>query len=74
MPFKYPKHVALCFSELEGFLKDMVHERKAAKADGLEGSDQTDLFSALLSGVQDEEGHGVLTTEELRESPWLRWE
>lgn len=52
----------------------MVHERKAAKADGLEGSDQTDLFSALLSGVQDEEGHGVLTTEELRESPWLRWE
>ncbi|KAL8279097.1 hypothetical protein RQP46_008555 [Phenoliferia psychrophenolica] len=63
LPFEYPKHVQLCFAELEGFLKDMVRERKEAKISG--GADQNDLFSALLNGVQDEEGSGVLTTEEL---------
>ncbi|KAK4700935.1 hypothetical protein P7C70_g5303, partial [Phenoliferia sp. Uapishka_3] len=62
LPFKYPRQVALCFSELEGFLKDMVHERKVAKSRGV---DQNDLFSALLDGVSDEEGAGVLTMEEL---------
>jgi hypothetical protein len=42
----------------------MVDERKAETAGGAE---YHDLFSALLEGVADEDGSGVLTTEELSE-------
>lgn len=42
----------------------MIKERKEEKACGVE---QTDLFSALLEGVSDEEGAAVLTNEELSE-------
>lgn len=62
LPLKFPKHVQLCFSELEGFLHDMVRDRKEEKAGGAQ---HEDLFSVLLEGVKDEEGEGVLTTEEL---------
>jgi hypothetical protein len=43
----------------------MVKEREEEKACGLERSD---LFSALMDGVSDEEGAAVLTTEELSEA------
>lgn len=42
----------------------MIKERKDEKACGVE---RTDLFSALMEGVSDDEGAAVLTTEELSE-------
>ena len=47
-------------------MRDMIRERKDEKAGGAE---HEDLFSALLSGVNDDEGDGILSTEELRTSP-----
>lgn len=42
----------------------MIEERRDEKASGVERSD---LFSALMDGVSDEEGAAVLTTRELSE-------
>lgn len=63
LPFlKTPTKVDLLFTELEGHFRDMITSRRNQKAGGVE---HTDLFSALLKGVKDEEGTGVLTDEEL---------
>lgn len=59
---KTPKLVELYFTEFEGHLHDMIAARRTEKAGGVEHSD---LFSALLKGVSDEEGEGVLTDEQL---------
>ncbi|ORY74748.1 cytochrome P450 [Leucosporidium creatinivorum] len=68
LPLKYPQRVQLCFSELEAHLHGMIEERKDEKAGGVE---RTDLFSALLEGVADDEGAAVLTTEELVADMWI---
>jgi hypothetical protein len=63
LPLEYPRHIALCFSELEGQLRDMIDRRRL---DESSGSEHSDLFSALLSGINDsDEKDPVLTTEEL---------
>jgi cytochrome P450 len=63
LPIRYPQLINLCYEELEGCMRDMIRERKDEKAGGAE---HEDLFSALLSGVNDDEGDGILSTEELR--------
>lgn len=65
LPLKRPQQVKLFFDELRRSMLDMIEERQAEKSGGTE---RNDLFSALLKGVDDDEGQGVLTTEELRES------
>lgn len=65
LPLRYPRHVQLCFSELEGFLRDMITARDSEKAQGIV---HHDLFSALLDGHDDQGGSGVLTSQELSQS------
>lgn len=62
LPIKRLAEVKTAFDDLDATLRDMVKERQIEKELGV---DHGDLFSALLNGVQDEEGSGVLTTDEL---------
>jgi len=62
LPIKRLGKVKAAFDGLDATLRDMVKERQQEKQEGVEHGD---LFSALLNGVQDEEGAGLLTTDEL---------
>lgn len=61
-PFRALTQVKTAYDDLHGAFRTMIERHKADLALGVE---HNNLFSALVAGVKDEEGEGVLTPDEV---------